>query len=147
VLVLDEATSALDTASERQVQSALATLMLGRTTLAIAHRLSTIRSADVIHVVDRGRIIESGGHAELVDAGGLYARLYQEQFEGGRVEARCADGVVYSDGTCQFHGSLSMSARRKLSAHRLPARRGGGAAEPPRSPVPARACSWPTSAA
>ena len=125
VLVLDEATSALDTASERQVQSALAALMLGRTTLAIAHRLSTIRSADVIHVVDRGRIIESGGHAELVAAGGLYARLYQEQFEGGRVEARCADGVVYSDGTCQFHGSLSMSARRKLSAHRLPARRGG----------------------
>ena len=60
VLVLDEATSALDTASERRIQEALSTLISGRTTLAVAHRLSTIQAADVIHVVDRGRIVESG---------------------------------------------------------------------------------------
>jgi ATP-binding cassette subfamily B protein len=63
-------------------------------------RLSTIQAADVIHVVERGRIVESGDHAALLAAGGLYARLYEEQFEGGRIEGRCADGVVYTDGTC-----------------------------------------------
>ena len=115
VLVLDEATSSLDTSSERQVQSALATLMRGRTTLAVAHRLSTIQAADVIHVVDHGRIVESGDHGALVAAGGLYARLYEEQFEGGRVEARCADGVVFTDGTCRFDDSATTSARRQLA--------------------------------
>ena len=99
VLILDEATSALDTASERQVQAALEPLMKGRTTIAIAHRLSTILSADVIFALDGGRIVEKGAHRELLSRGGLYASLYEEQFEGGRVECRCEDGVVMSNGT------------------------------------------------
>jgi ATP-binding cassette, subfamily B, bacterial MsbA len=80
ILLLDEATSALDTESERLIQQALARLMKGRTTLVIAHRLSTIRDADVIHVFDKGRVIESGPHAALVDTNGLYARLHALQF-------------------------------------------------------------------
>jgi ATP-binding cassette subfamily B protein len=99
VLILDEATSALDTASERYVQAALQPLMRGRTTLVIAHRLSTILSADVIYVLDRGRIVERGTHAELVSHEGLYARLYREQYGSGRIEAYCEDGVIYSDGS------------------------------------------------
>ncbi len=75
VLLLDEATSALDTVSERVVQEALDTAARGRTTLVVAHRLSTVKDADVIHVVDGGRIVESGTHAELAAAGGLYSRL------------------------------------------------------------------------
>ncbi|WP_407342984.1 ABC transporter ATP-binding protein [Pengzhenrongella phosphoraccumulans] len=99
ILILDEATSALDSASERLVQQALAVAMTRRTTLAIAHRLSTIRHADVIFVVDGGRVVERGTHDELVAApDGLYARLYAEQFGGGRVEARFADGVMFTDG-------------------------------------------------
>ena len=99
VLILDEATSALDTTSERQVQAALEPLMRGRTTIAIAHRLSTILSADVIYAIDRGVIVERGTHAELLRDGGLYAQLYEEQFDGGLVECRCADGVIMSNGT------------------------------------------------
>jgi ATP-binding cassette, subfamily B, bacterial len=106
ILILDEATSALDTRSERLVQAALEPLMEGRTTLAIAHRLSTIFAADVIFVLDRGRLVEQGSHAELLERGGLYSRLYQEQFHGGLVEASCADGVVLADG-----GVLSTGAR------------------------------------
>ena len=98
VLILDEATSALDTASERLVQQALEPLMETRTTIAIAHRLSTILAADVIFVLDRGRIVERGTHQELVNAGGLYASLYREQFQSGLVEARCEDGVVLASG-------------------------------------------------
>ncbi|WP_258723140.1 ABC transporter ATP-binding protein [Cellulomonas sp. NS3] len=99
ILILDEATSALDTASERLVQGALARAVRQRTTLAIAHRLSTIRDADVIFVVDDGRVVERGSHEELVTApDGLYARLYAEQFGGGRVEARFSDGVMFTDG-------------------------------------------------
>ena len=79
VLLLDEATSALDSESERQVQDALATLMEGRTTLIVAHRLSTVIDADIIHVIDQGRIVESGSHAELIARAGVYARLYQTQ--------------------------------------------------------------------
>jgi ATP-binding cassette subfamily B protein len=98
ILVLDEATSALDTTSERLVQQALETVMSGRTTIAIAHRLSTILSADVIFALDHGRLVEQGTHAELLARGGLYAQLYAEQFGGGAVEARCADGVRFTDG-------------------------------------------------
>jgi ATP-binding cassette, subfamily B, bacterial len=94
ILILDEATSALDTTSERLIQSALRPLMTGRTTLAIAHRLSTILAADQILVVQKGKIVERGTHAGLLQTGGAYARLYHEQFADGRVETQCADGVV-----------------------------------------------------
>src|SRR6266481_5669678 len=80
ILLLDEATSALDNESERQVQAALNTLIRGRTTLVIAHRLSTVQGADLICVVDRGHIVDSGRHAELIARNGLYARLYSMQF-------------------------------------------------------------------
>ena len=99
ILILDEATSALDTVSERHVQAALEPLMRNRTAIAIAHRLSTIMSADVLYVVDQGRIVEHGAHEQLLRDCGLYASLYQEQFDGGRVESRCEDGIILSDGT------------------------------------------------
>jgi subfamily B ATP-binding cassette protein MsbA len=80
VLILDEATSSLDTQSEREVQKALDTLMAGRTSFVIAHRLSTIMNADRIIVLKDGRIIEQGGHGELLERGGEYKNLYEQQF-------------------------------------------------------------------
>ncbi len=81
ILILDEATSALDSESERQIQSALENLIHGRTTLVIAHRLSTVEHADRILVLDKGRIVEEGNHAELLALGGLYTHLHSLQFE------------------------------------------------------------------
>ena len=79
--MLDEATAHLDSESEAAVQKALATALEGRTSLVIAHRLSTVREADIILVLDHGRIVESGRHDELLAEGGLYAELYRIQFQ------------------------------------------------------------------
>jgi subfamily B ATP-binding cassette protein MsbA len=81
ILILDEATSSLDSEAERAVQSALEELMKGRTTICIAHRLSTIQKSDVIIVLHEGQIVEKGGHAELLQKGGLYRKLHELQFQ------------------------------------------------------------------
>jgi len=90
ILILDEATSSVDTRTEVLIQAAMAQLMRGRTTFVIAHRLSTIRKADVILMMEHGRIVEKGTHSALVAAGGRYAELYESQFVG-RIEAVKAD--------------------------------------------------------
>ncbi|MEM9036306.1 MAG: ABC transporter ATP-binding protein [Actinomycetota bacterium] len=116
VLLLDEATSALDTASERRIQEALSSLLADRTTIAVAHRLSTIQAADVIHVIERGRIVESGSHDELLTADGSYRALYREQFGDGEIETTCADGIVLANGHCvpleEAHSEIHARIRR-----------------------------------
>jgi ABC-type multidrug transport system fused ATPase/permease subunit len=87
VVILDEATAHLDSTSEAAVQAALADALVGRTAIVIAHRLSTVREADAILVVEQGRIVERGTHAELLAAGGRYAQLYQTQFDDEPVES------------------------------------------------------------
>ncbi|MDB5558316.1 MAG: multidrug transporter ATP-binding protein, partial [Enterovirga sp.] len=92
ILILDEATSALDSEVEAAIQDALTTLMQGKTVLAIAHRLSTIAALDRLIVLDAGRIVEEGSHAELLARAGLYARLWHRQSGGflGDFEAAAA---------------------------------------------------------
>ena len=97
ILVLDEATSSLDSQSEALIQQALERIMQGRTSLVIAHRLSTILAADVILVLDQGRLVEQGTHAELLARGGLYASLYETQFRPGRDEAVLDDQQLTAD--------------------------------------------------
>jgi len=97
--ILDEAAPAPDTASERQVQKALDTLTGSRTTIATAHRLPAIVNAGAINVIDAGRVAESGAHRWLLRQDGLYASLYQQQFEGGKIQWRCPGGDIMTDGT------------------------------------------------
>jgi ATP-binding cassette subfamily B protein len=78
ILILDEATSSVDTVTESRLQHALAKLLRGRTSFVVAHRLSTIRHADLVLVLDHGRIVERGSHRELLTQGGRYARMYQQ---------------------------------------------------------------------
>jgi len=98
ILVLDEATSSLDAESELLVQDALANLMKNRTSFVIAHRLSTIRRADAIIVMDRGRVVETGRHDELLTRGKLYARLYELQLLEGRRTVQVAPAAALADG-------------------------------------------------
>ncbi|HTP60080.1 MAG TPA: ATP-binding cassette domain-containing protein, partial [Spirochaetia bacterium] len=90
VLILDEATSSVDTRTEVLIRKAMASLMKGRTSFVIAHRLSTIRDAEMILVMNHGRIVETGTHAQLLERGGFYAELYNAQFTGAGIEAETA---------------------------------------------------------
>jgi ATP-binding cassette subfamily B multidrug efflux pump len=92
ILILDEATSSVDTRTEILIQRAMAELMRGRTTFVIAHRLSTIRNADVILMMEHGRIVERGTHQELLAAKGKYAELYHSQFAGRAATLAMANG-------------------------------------------------------
>jgi len=87
ILILDEATSSVDTRTERLIQTALETLMAGRTTFVIAHRLSTVRHADLVLVIEAGEIVERGTHDTLLDRRGAYYNLYMSQFKAAAAEA------------------------------------------------------------
>jgi subfamily B ATP-binding cassette protein MsbA len=102
ILLLDEPTSSLDSEAEAKVQTALEGLMRGRTVLMIAHRLSTVKKADLICVLDQGRIVEIGRHDELVAKGGLYTRLHRTQF--GIAGGHGADGENGAAGDVDANG-------------------------------------------
>jgi ATP-binding cassette subfamily B multidrug efflux pump len=106
LLILDEATSSVDTRTELLVQHAMAALRSDRTSFVIAHRLSTIRDADTILVMENGRIVEQGSHAQLLEVDGAYAELYRTQFRGGE-QASAADGAAPSDGADATHAPRS----------------------------------------
>ena len=110
IVILDEATAHLDSESEVAVQQALAAALSGRTSLVIAHRLSTVLGADKILVVDEGRIVEAGTHAELLAAGGLYAELYRTQFERQREPDGTAEGQVAGLPAAEVEADLAAAA-------------------------------------
>ena len=121
VVILDEATAHLDSGSEAAVQEALGAALVGRTALVIAHRLSTIRAADLIVVLEAGRIVEQGTHHELLLAGGRYAELYRTQFADERARARARRGrrltrlVLVAATCCQRHRAATRTGSQALS--------------------------------
>ncbi len=115
ILILDEATSALDSESEQLIQSALNRLMVGRTTLIIAHRLSTVMHADKIVVLDQGKIVEQGTHAELLKKGGLYYHLYMAQFSHA-LEVHDSAKTILSTGTSESKDIPPVQDRLALAA-------------------------------
>jgi ATP-binding cassette subfamily B multidrug efflux pump len=111
LLILDEATSSVDTRTELLVQKAMAALRSDRTSFVIAHRLSTIRDADVILVMENGRIVEHGTHAELLEAGGAFARLYAAQFSGAAVDVDDPTGTLAGAGAPAGASGIPAGAR------------------------------------
>ncbi|MEE8338058.1 MAG: ABC transporter ATP-binding protein [Dehalococcoidia bacterium] len=131
ILLLDEATSSLDSQSERLIKEALEPVMRSRTSIVIAHRLSTIMAADQILVMDGGRIVERGKHDELVALGGLYGRLYHEQFKDGAVEFD-AELIDANGGEDDSEDGNGKTAAAPASAHGMPTHAiGGGSGEMP----------------
>jgi ATP-binding cassette subfamily B protein len=127
ILILDEATSALDAGTEHEIQETLTAVSQGRTTIAITHRLASAATADVIFVLDRGRLVEQGTHAELVAAGGLYARLYGEQ--SGRPSSREARRAAVEVGlvaAVPLFATLDRDVQRAVAERLVLERRGPG---------------------